>query len=149
MSLKRKSYSVEFMKVRVEESLGRNNLTAFCKEKNLDLRLVRKWRSQHDMLLHKMEEKQEKQRKCGAGRRPSFPELEDIICDWIIDKRANSSIVRRGDIQQFALKMASSLGIASMEFKASDCWLSKFMKRYDLSLRRSSLNYISLQIGRF
>jgi len=45
-----------------------------------------------------MEEKKEKQRKCGAGRRPSFPELEDIICDWIVDKRANSSIVRQGDI---------------------------------------------------
>jgi len=33
--------------------------------------------------------------------------------------------------------MASSLGIASMEFKASDCWLSKFMKRY-ISLRKST-----------
>ena len=29
-----------------------------------------------------------KKRKCGLGRQPLFPELEDIVYEWIADRRA-------------------------------------------------------------
>ncbi|XP_026547673.1 zinc finger protein 75D-like, partial [Notechis scutatus] len=65
MSAKRKSYSVEFKKGIVEDSLGRN-LTVFCKEKKLDLRMVRKWRAEYNNLSHQMDEGNAKKRRCGS-----------------------------------------------------------------------------------
>ena len=29
-----------------------------------------------------------KNRKCGSGCQPLFPESEDIVCEWIADRRA-------------------------------------------------------------
>ncbi|KAF6313027.1 hypothetical protein mRhiFer1_008558 [Rhinolophus ferrumequinum] len=80
MSAKRKSYSVEYKKGIVEDSRGKN-LTAFCKEKKLDLRMVRKWRAEYDNLSQQVDEGNAKKRKCGSGRQPLFLELEDIICE--------------------------------------------------------------------
>ena len=40
----RQSYSVEYKIAIVDESSD-ENLTAFCKAKNLDIRMVRRWRA--------------------------------------------------------------------------------------------------------
>jgi len=48
-----------------------------------------------------------KKRKCGSGRQPLFPELEDIVCEWIADRRARGLVVRRADVQTIAIIMAS------------------------------------------
>ncbi|XP_034267979.1 zinc finger protein 197-like [Pantherophis guttatus] len=135
MSAKRKSYSVEFKKGIVEDSLGKN-LVAFCKEKKLDLRMVRKWRAVYDNLSQQVDEGNAKKRKCGSGRQPLFPELEDIICEWIADRRAKGLVVHRADIQTFALAKALQLGISPEEFKASNRWLGGFLHRYKRSLKR-------------
>lgn len=137
MSRKRKSYSVEYKKGIVEESRDKN-LTAFCKEKKLDLRMVRKWRSEYNNLSEQVNEGNAKKRKCGSGRQPLFLELEHIICEWIADRRAKCLVVRRADIQAFALAMASQLDISPDEFKASQHWVDGFLQRYELSLRRST-----------
>lgn len=136
MSRKRKSYSVEYKKGIVEESRDKN-LTGFCKEK-LDLRMVRKWRSEYNNLSEQVNEGNAKKRKCGSGRQPLFLELEHIICEWIADRRAKCLVVRRADIQAFALAMASQLDISPDEFKASQHWVDGFLQRYELSLRRST-----------
>ena len=62
----RKSYSIEYKKGIVEESQGKN-LTTFCKERNLDLRMVRKWRSDYEKLSQKVDKGNAKKRKCGSG----------------------------------------------------------------------------------
>ncbi|KAL7986472.1 hypothetical protein Chor_011638 [Crotalus horridus] len=136
MSAKRNSYSVEFKKGIVEDSRGKN-LTAFCKERKLAVRMVRKWRAEYENLSQQVDEGNAKKRKCGSGRQPLFPELEDSVCEWIADRRAKALVVRRADIQAFALAMASQLEI-SPEFKASQHWLDYFLQRYELSLRRST-----------
>lgn len=102
MSAKRKSYSVEYKKGIVEDSQGKN-LTAFCKEMKLDLRMVQKWRAEYDNLSQKVDEGSAKKRKCGSGRQPLYPELEGINGEWIADRRAKALFVRRADIQAFAL----------------------------------------------
>ncbi|KAM3845052.1 tigger transposable element-derived protein 1-like [Vipera latastei] len=134
MSAKRKSYSVEFKKAIVEDSRGKN-LTAFCKEKVLDVRMVRKWRAEYENLSQEVDKGNAKKRKCGSGRQPFFPELEGNICEWIADRRAKALVVRRADIQAFALAMAPQLEI-SPEFKASQHWLDDFLHRYKLSLKK-------------
>ncbi|KHJ41118.1 centromere binding protein B, DNA binding protein [Trichuris suis] len=137
MPAKRKSYGVEYEKAIVQDSRDKN-LAALCKEKKLDLRMVRKWRAQYDKLCEKMGEGSAKKRKCGSGRQPLFPELEDIICEWIADRRAQAFIVRRSDVQAFALETASHLEISTEKFKASQHWLDSFLQRHELSLRRST-----------
>ncbi|XP_077136662.1 uncharacterized protein LOC143793513 isoform X2 [Ranitomeya variabilis] len=137
MSSKRKSYSVEYKKRIVEDSRGKN-LTAFCKEKMLNIRMVRRWRAAYDNLSQQVCKGNAKRRKCGAGRHPLFPELEDMICEWIADRRAKALVVRRADIQEFALTMAPQLEISPEDFKASHHWLDGFLQRCELSLRRST-----------
>lgn len=137
MSEKRKSYSVEYKKGIVEDSRGKN-LTAFCKEKNLDLRMVQRWRAEYNDLIQHVNEGDTKKRKCGSGRQPLYPELEHIILEWIVDRRVRALVVRRADIQAFALSMAPQLDISAKEFKASARWLDGFLQRYELSLRRST-----------
>ena len=74
MSAKRKRYSVEYKKGIVEDSRGKN-LTAFCKEKKLDIRMVQKWRAEYDNLSLQVDRGNSKKRKCGSGRQPLFSEL--------------------------------------------------------------------------
>nr|KAF6391794.1 DnaJ heat shock protein family (Hsp40) member C17 [Pipistrellus kuhlii] len=137
MSAKRKSYSVEYKKGIVEDSWGQN-LTAFCKEKMLSIRLVRKWRAEYGNLIEQVDKGNAKKCKCGSGRQPLFSELEDLICEWVVDRRAKALVVNRAQIQEFALAMAPQFDIAPEDFKASQHWLDNFLQRSELSLRRST-----------
>ncbi|KFM70044.1 Pogo transposable element with KRAB, partial [Stegodyphus mimosarum] len=137
MSTKRKSYSVEYKKGIVEDSRG-VNLVAFCKEKMLYLRMVRKWRADYDYLCQLVDQGNEKKRRVGSGRQPLFSELEDCIWECIAGKRAMALIARRADIKKFALETAIESDISTEEFKASSHWLDNFLKRYELSLRTST-----------
>ncbi|KAF6352746.1 unc-79-like protein, NALCN channel complex subunit [Rhinolophus ferrumequinum] len=118
MSVKRKSYSVEYKSVIVEDSQGKS-LTSFCKDKKLDLQMVQKWQAECDNLSQQVDKGNAKKRKRGAGRQPLFPELEDIICEWSTDRRAKSLVMCRTAIQVFALAMAPQLEISPEKFKAS------------------------------
>lgn len=137
MSAKRKSYSMEYKKGIVEDSWSQN-LTAFCKEKMLSIRLVRKWRAEYSNLIEQVDKGNAKKRKCGSGRQPLFSELEDLICKWVVDRRAKALVVNRAQIQEFALAMAPQFDIAPEDFKASQHWLDNFLQRSELSLRRST-----------
>ena len=133
----RKSYSIEYKKGIVEESQGKN-LTAFCKENKLDFRLVRKWPSDHNKLNQHMNERNAKKRKCGSGRQPLYSELEDAVFEWVAERRSKILVVRRTDIQKFALTNALQFGIFPEDFKASKHWLNGFLLRHELSLRKST-----------
>ena len=137
---KRKSYSIEYKKGIVEESQGKN-LTAFCKENKLDLRMVRKWRSDHNKLNQHMNEGNAKKRKCGLGRQPLYSELEDAVFEWVAERRSKALVVRRTDIRKFALTNALQCGIFPEDFKASKNWLDGFLLRHELSLRKSTTLY--------
>ncbi|XP_075420948.1 general transcription factor II-I isoform X1 [Tenrec ecaudatus] len=137
MSAKRKSYSMEYKKGIVEDSWGQN-LTAFCREKMLSIRLVRKWRAEYGHLSEQVDKGHAKKRKCGSGRQPLFSELEALICEWVADRRAKALVVNGPQIQEFALAMAPRFDIAPGHFKASQHWLDNFLQRSELSLRRST-----------
>ena len=134
---KRKSYSVEYKKGIVEESRSMN-LTAFCEEKKLDLRMVRKWRAEYGNLCERVDEGSGKKRKIGSGRQPLFADLEDMVAEWIVDRRARSLVVRKSDIQEFALKIAPQFDISQDIYKASNHWVDNFLRRHEFSLRRST-----------
>ncbi|XP_074189449.1 uncharacterized protein LOC141571691 [Rhinolophus sinicus] len=138
MNAKRKSYTIEYKKGIMEDSRGKN-LMAFCKEKKLDLQMVQKWQAEYDNLSQQVDEGNAQKCKCGSGQQPLFPELEDITCEWIADRRAKAFVVCKTDIQAFALAMAPQLEIPPIEFKASQHWLDGFLQRYEPSLRSTTL----------
>ena len=64
-----------------------------------------------DNLSQQVDEGNAKKHKCGLGRQPLLPEVEDTICESIAVRGAKAMIVRRADIQAFVLAMASHLHI--------------------------------------
>lgn len=133
----KKSYTIEYKIKTVEES--RNHcLTEFCKIKKLDLRMVRRWRSEYENLVRLKNDGNLKVRRVGAGRKPLYGELEDAIFEWIINQRAEAFVVRRLEIQNLAMELAPIFDISLVKFKASNHWVDGFLTRYELSLRRST-----------
>nr|KAF6374329.1 hypothetical protein mPipKuh1_009550 [Pipistrellus kuhlii] len=74
----------------------------------------------------------------GSGRQPLFSNLENLICEWVVDRRAKALVGNRAQIQEFALAMAPQFDITPEDFKASQHWLDNFLQRSELSLRRST-----------
>lgn len=138
MSGSRKSYTIQFKKQMVEESRNVRNLTAFCKEKNIGLRMLNKWKKKYEYLAMHSACGRAKARKCGSGPTAFYPELEDLIYDYIADKRALGFVVRRSEIQKVAQNLAPEFDISLDKFKASTHWVTKFLNRHHLSLRRST-----------
>ena len=134
---KRRSYSIDYNKGIVEESQDKN-LTAFCKERNLDLRMIRKWQSDYNKLNQHVNEGNAKKRKCGSGRQPLYSELEDVICEWVAERWTKALVVCRADIQKFAHTNAPQFGILPEDFKPSNHWLDNFLLWLELSLRKST-----------
>ena len=67
------------------------------------------------------------------GRKPDETEMEEELFEWIVELRSHPLRVSRRMIQTQAKLLSSS-----DSFKASCGWLSRFMKRYSLSLRRKT-----------
>ena len=85
MAESRKSYTVEYKKSIVEESRDKN-LTMFCKEKNLNIKMVQRQRCAYANLCNSVADGNNKKRKVGTGRTPAINEFENTITDWIIDR---------------------------------------------------------------
>ena len=128
----RKSYSVAF-KLKILEEAKKSSLSNVCREYQLDIRMVRRWSGKHCAFEHVHSERK---RLEGAGRKPVIADLEDIIYSMVLHNREQSLVVRRSDIIEFAQHLAKEHTVEN--FKASECWLDGFMKRYELSLRRST-----------
>ncbi|GMF16754.1 unnamed protein product [Phytophthora fragariaefolia] len=71
-----------------------------------------------------------------GGRKPVFGALEDLLLDAIITRRLQKEKVTRDWIASAALLLYLTLDSDGTSFTGSAAWVSKFMKRTDLSLRR-------------
>lgn len=100
--------------------------------------MVRRWRATEVKFNEEVDDGNGRKGKIGSGRRPVFLELENVVFDWIIDRRALSLVVSRADIQKFALSMAPEFDLTPDVFKASNHWVDDFLARHELSLRRST-----------
>ena len=70
--------------------------------------------SHYDDLCQKANEGMDQQRKCGSGHY-SFPDLEDTLCDWTVERRVRCLVVRRGDVQAFAFEMFLYMNEVNLE----------------------------------
>lgn len=99
------------------------NITTFCKE--------------YDVLCHQVDQGNVKKHKYGSRLQPLFLELEDIIWEWIVYKRARTLVVRKADILAFSLTTAIQLDMSSKLLKASWHWLDGLYSAIGTFLRKS------------
>ena len=100
---------------------------------SLDPGTVRKWWCNRTVIMaaapHLM-------RVEGGGRRRALGDLEDLLLDAIIERRLRKEKVKREWIADKAREIFEGIETDGTQFVASPAWVSKFMRRNDLSLRR-------------
>lgn len=97
-------------------------------------RNVQRWiKCDVDMVPMKRGKLKRNNRK-GQGRKISYPQhLEEELVKWVLEKREQSFVPV--STRMIQLKALSLIKDVTPGFKASGCWVSKFLKRNDLVLR--------------
>lgn len=84
----------------------------------------------------------ERSRLNGAGKKPLSTKMEEVLLEWIDNRRARSLrvscklIMKNTEIVYRDIMQESNT--ATEDFKASRGWLCRFLKRNGLSLRRKT-----------
>lgn len=99
---------------------------------NFDCNIFSKWYKKKDEI---MKSRNTRARITGGGRRPFLGLLEDMIYDEIIELRIMGMKVTRTFIADRARMIAEDQNIF---LKATGNWISGFMSRHNLSLRRTT-----------
>jgi len=92
---------------------------------------LRYWRKQKEALRNTKSDRAFRGPKAGK-----CPALEDELLTYFEELRNDGIAVTHDMIQLRARELAKSHNISDNEFKASQGWLRRFMKRKGLSLRR-------------
>jgi hypothetical protein len=72
----------------------------------------------------------------GAGRKPLLASVEETLFDLIIERRIRKEKVTRDWIAETALALFEHSGGEAGTFLASENWVTRFMDRFDLTIRR-------------
>lgn len=104
-------------------------------------RRIREWRSNRNEIeaLARSKGGKQKNRLTGGGRKPLSTGLEELLLEWIYNRRAQGLplscrlIMEKAEISYRDLKGCSDKDQG--DFKASRGWLARFLKRNNLSLR--------------
>lgn len=137
---KRRQWNVreKLMVVNYFENNNRN-VRRTAKKFNIEPKQVRDWTKKKEKMLATAPHVA----KIHPGKLPKYPNLEDNLFSWIIEKRENGNAVTRKLITRKAISLSkdqeflrNNPGIAG--FKFSSKWLDGFLGRYDLSQRRKT-----------
>ncbi|XP_033493159.2 uncharacterized protein LOC117263673 [Epinephelus lanceolatus] len=102
---------------------------------NIDSKRIRYWRKQRAELRSADEGRARLSRD---GRKKLSVELERRLSEWIHAMRDRHQAVSADMIKNKALEIYPTVSDGGSRFVASTGWLQKFLKRYNLSLRRRS-----------
>ncbi|CAI5720853.1 unnamed protein product [Hyaloperonospora brassicae] len=95
----------------------------------------RKWWKNRDNILKDLGRKK---RIRGGGRKPYLEDSEEKLLVVVIQERAKKDRVTRKWIAKTAQHMFQR---SSTNFKASENWVTKFIRRNNLTLKRSCVTY--------
>ena len=141
---KRRAYSIEFKTEVIKFAETHSNRETGRKYK-IDESMVRRWLRKKKEISEAHEQPGPSKRRLrleGAGRKPCLSTVEGELMEKIAKERAEQGYVSPKVIQVWATKMAEEISLT--EFMASRGWLSNFMKRYNLSIRRRTTTGQSL-----
>ena len=98
-------------------------------------KLVRDWRKQQPEL----KAQPTTARSNRVGRKPYWPDLEDKLAEWVLDKRLNGIGLSGTMIRLKAKQMAKEMDPTTVEgFSGCTSWLYRFMKRKGLVVRQKT-----------
>ncbi|KAJ0063420.1 hypothetical protein NL108_002759 [Boleophthalmus pectinirostris] len=90
--------------------------------------MVRRWRRQREELIQC-----QKSKKAFRGHKSRWPELENVLEDWVNTQRAGGQGVSTVQIRLKAKTIAREMNFE--DFKAGPSWCFRFMRRKNLSIR--------------
>lgn len=122
---KRSAYDASF-KLKVVDHAEIHGNRAASREFTVPETNVREWRKQKVVLKD-----MNKTKKAQRGRQAMYPDMEKELYEWIIDQRSSGYIVTSLHIRLQAQKFCKD-----SNFKASNGWTQKFMKRHGLAIRQ-------------
>ena len=122
-----------------------NNISSASKKFNVDRKCIREWKGKREELisLKNKDHGAKRKRLEGAGRKSLDQQMEEVLIEWIYDRREKGLRVSRKLIMKKALyiyneKLKENDCDGGTTFVASTGWLQKFMHRNGLSLRRKT-----------
>lgn len=137
--LKRKSIPLSMKKEAIQWIMGPGNGVPSRAEKHFNWDVsassFRKWWKNRDKI---MKDSGSKKRVSGGGRKPFLEDSEEKLLVIVIQERAKKDRVTRKWIAKTAQHMFQRSDTC---FKASENWVSKFIRRNGLTLRRSCVTY--------
>ena len=136
-----RSYTISF-KLEVVEFAENRSITAAAQEYNVDHRSVRDWKKKKNKLqeLSRSVNIKKRIRLGSGGRKPLSEKMEEILLEWIIERRSKMLRESRKIIRKKAVIIYGDFKRIDPDrfdekFEATNGWLFKFMKRHNLSLR--------------
>ena len=133
---KKRSFTMSQKNEAIEYAEKESNRAA-AKKYKVDGKRIREWRKSKESIkkLKNKHKGQGRQRLDGGGRKVTDEKLDEIILEWIHNRRANGLRVSRKLIMVKAKYLYDERCQEGEQdlFKASDGWLQKFMRRNGLS----------------
>lgn len=124
---RRSSYDASF-KLKAIDLAIQDGHRAAARKLGINECMVRRWRIQREELM-----KCQKSRKAFRGHKSRWPELENVLEDWVNVQRAGGRGVSTVQIRLKAKTIAREMNIE--DFKAGPSWCFRFMRRKNLSIR--------------
>lgn len=107
-----------------------------CAKYKIQLSQLNKWYKSMPKLLSKCQENP-RARTTHQGKPTQYPELEQFLYDWVMDKREEDIQVTTNDILKKAIAFIGD-GFKDNKAKRAKRWIYVFMERWGLSIRRKT-----------
>lgn len=129
---KRNAYDTAF-KLRVVDYAESHNNCAAEREFGVTEKMVRDWRKKKSELLGASKSVKK------IRHNPSpYAELEKDLNNWVLERREEGCIITRTNIRMRALQLSNDTKYNISNFKASAGWCTRFMNRFNLTLRQKT-----------
>ncbi|XP_054652059.1 zinc finger MYM-type protein 4-like isoform X1 [Dunckerocampus dactyliophorus] len=124
---RRNAYNAAFKLKAIDLAIRVGNRAA-SRKLSINECMVRRWRHQHEKLTQS-----KKTVKAFRGKKSRWPELENVLADWVNTQRADGRGVSSVQIQLKAKAIATERKIE--DFIGGPSWCLRFMRRKGLSIR--------------
>ena len=124
---RRNAYDAAFKLKAVRLAVEEGNRAA-SRTFDINESMVRRWKRQHEQLS-----RCKKTTKAFRGKKSRWPELENILEDWVNTQRADGRGVSTVQMRLKAKTIATEKNIK--EFRGGPSWCFRFMQRKGLSIK--------------
>ena len=138
MARQRKSYSLLFKLKVITDVIKRGNpIQTTAKKFKISNKCVRRWMSSSEKVKDQLNRRNNRLSFRIRDRVSCLNSVESELYEWIKNERTNGACINTSVVKLKAIEIYKKTG-TNTNFKASNGWLEKFLKRYGLCSRRVS-----------